>query len=196
MQCRGLCSKSGVWQPPIRMFMDDLTITITSVPGTRWILQGLGNLISWARMSFKPSKSRSLVLKKGQMMDKFCFSLSGITIPSVSEQPVKSFRKIFDSSLKESASIKRTIKDFDKWFSKVDKSGLTGRFKACIYQHTTLSGILWPLLVLRGPYDNSRVPGEENQHLPSKMAWFSLQSKQHGSVWQKQHPASSSEQPY
>ena len=32
--------------------MDDLNIIASSVPGTRWILQGLGKLITWARLSF------------------------------------------------------------------------------------------------------------------------------------------------
>ncbi len=53
-ECRGPLSKSRIRQPPIRAFMDDLTVTTTSVPGCRWILQGLEKLISWARMSFKP----------------------------------------------------------------------------------------------------------------------------------------------
>ena len=83
-------TKSGVRQPPIRAYMDDLTITTTSVPVSRRILQGLEGLTTWARMSFKPSKSRSMVLKKGKVVDKFCFSISGTVIPTIMEQPVKS----------------------------------------------------------------------------------------------------------
>lgn len=48
VECRGPLAKSGVRQPPIRAHMDDLTITTTSVPGSRWILQGLEKLITWA----------------------------------------------------------------------------------------------------------------------------------------------------
>lgn len=59
VECRGPLTKSGARQPPIRAFMDDLTITVTTVPGTRWIPQGLENLISWAKMNFNPSKSGS-----------------------------------------------------------------------------------------------------------------------------------------
>lgn len=51
MECRGSPSRSGVWQPLIRAYMDDLTIT-ASVPGSRWILQGLERLITWVRMTF------------------------------------------------------------------------------------------------------------------------------------------------
>lgn len=89
VKCTGPLSRSGIRQPPIRAYMDDLTITMTSVPGSRWILQGLERLITWARMSFKPCKSRSMVMKRGKVMAKFCFSISGTAIPSTSEQPVK-----------------------------------------------------------------------------------------------------------
>ena len=49
--------------------MDDMTITTTSVIGARWLLKGIENLISWARMSFNARKSRSLVLKKGKIIE-------------------------------------------------------------------------------------------------------------------------------
>ena len=87
VECRGPLTKSGVRQPPIRAFMDDLTVTTTSVPGCRWILQGLEKIITWARMCFKPAKSRSLVLKRGKVTDKFRFSLDGTQIPSVTRNP-------------------------------------------------------------------------------------------------------------
>ena len=54
VECRGPLSKSGVCQPLIRAYMDDL-ITTTSVTRVRWILKGLEN-IKWARMKFKTSK--------------------------------------------------------------------------------------------------------------------------------------------
>ncbi|XP_063058826.1 uncharacterized protein LOC134452393 [Engraulis encrasicolus] len=151
VECRGPLTKSGVRQPPIRAFMDDLTVTTTSVPGSRWILQGLEKLITWARMSFKPAKSRSLVLKKGKVTDRYLFSLDGATIPSITQQPVKSLGKLFDCSLKDSSSIQRTSKELEGWLRCVDRSGLPGRFKAWIYQHSILPRILWPLLVYAVP---------------------------------------------
>ncbi|XP_049324773.1 uncharacterized protein LOC125789951 [Astyanax mexicanus] len=146
-ECRGPLSKSGVRQPPIRAFMDDLTVTTTSVPGCRWILQGLEKLISWARMSFKPSKSRSMVLKRGKVLDKFRFSVNGVVIPSITEKPVTSLGKVFNCSLRDTASVQSTIKKLEAWLSTVDKSGLPGKFKAWLYQHGILPRILWPLLV-------------------------------------------------
>lgn len=73
-ECRGPRTQSGTRQPPIRAFMDDLTVTTESVPGCRWILQG-------------------------QITDRFRFNIEGSTIPSLSEKPVKSLGKVFDSSL-------------------------------------------------------------------------------------------------
>lgn len=105
VECRGPLTRSGMWQPPLRAFMDDLTVTTTSVPGGRWTLQGLERLVTWAWMTFKPTKLRSMVLIRGKVVDKFCFSLAGNTIPSISEQPVKSLGKMFDASLKDTTAI-------------------------------------------------------------------------------------------
>jgi len=58
--------------------MDDLTVTTTSVPGSRWFFQGPEKLIIWSRMNFKPAKSRSLVLKRGKVVDRFRFSLDAV----------------------------------------------------------------------------------------------------------------------
>ncbi|KAK2918194.1 hypothetical protein Q8A73_004940 [Channa argus] len=88
---------SGIQQPPMIAFMEDLTV----VPGCKWILQGLVKLIFWARMSFKPKKSRSMVLKRGKIVDKFCFSVDDVLIPTINDKPVTSLGKVFDCSLTE-----------------------------------------------------------------------------------------------
>lgn len=63
-------------------------LTTPSVLGGHWILQGLEKCISWARMSFKPNKSRSMLLKRGKVVDKFYFQVDGIVIPSITEKSV------------------------------------------------------------------------------------------------------------
>ena len=95
VECRGPLSRSGVRQSPIRAYMDDLTVTSTSVMGGRWLLKGLERNMTWARMYFKPAKSRSLVLKKGKVMEKVRFTVAGETIPTLSEKPIKSLGKTF-----------------------------------------------------------------------------------------------------
>ncbi len=150
-ECRVPKMKSAQCQPPIRAFMDDLTVTRESVPGCRWILKGLEKLMEWARMRFKPAKSRSMVLRRGKVDDKSRFSVTGATIPTVTEKPVKSLGKVFDSTLRDAASIQSTCTELDRWLKSVDWSGLPGKFKAWLYQHGILSRILWPLLVYEVP---------------------------------------------
>ena len=59
----------------------------------------------------------------------------------------RSLGKMFDCSLKDSVSITLTNQDLETWLKAVDKSGLPGKFKACIYQHGILPKVLWPLLL-------------------------------------------------
>ena len=84
--------------------MDDLTVTTTAILGAMWILQELQRIMAWACMNFKPAKSRSLVLKKGKVIDRFRFSLGAQQIPSVKEKLVKSFEKVFNCSLNDRES--------------------------------------------------------------------------------------------
>ena len=146
-ECRGPVTVSGIRQPPIRAFMDDLTVTTKAVTGARWLLTGLQDIISWARMEFKPTKSRSLVIKNGKVTNKYRFRVADMEIPSITEKPVKSLGKVFNSSLSDKDSIKQTTRQFSEWLSTIDKSSLPGKFKAWIYQHGLLPRILWPLLV-------------------------------------------------
>ena len=99
----------------------------------------------------KPSKSRLMVLRKGKVIDKFCFSISGTVISSNTKQPVKSLGKHFDSGIRDSAATQKSNEELGAWVTKVDKSVLSGRFKAWIYQHFILPQILWPLLIYAVP---------------------------------------------
>lgn len=92
-------------------------------------MKALEWLMGWARMLFKPTKSRSLVLKKGRVADKFRFSIAGTSIPTISEKPIKSLGKFFDSSLRDTASIKNTCEELEGRLNDVDKYGLLGKFK-------------------------------------------------------------------
>lgn len=108
-------------------------------------MTGLERLLGWARMSFKPTKSRSLVLKKGRVADKFRFSISAVPIPTISEKPIKSLGKFFDRSLRDLASIKNTCEERKGWLKDVDMTGLPGRLKTWIYQYGILPNILCSL---------------------------------------------------
>lgn len=61
---RGPVIRSELRQPPIRAYMDDMTMAATTTTGAKWLLKGIEKYNIWARMSFNTSKSRSLFFKK------------------------------------------------------------------------------------------------------------------------------------
>lgn len=50
---RGSWMKAGIRQPPVRAFMDDITISTKTAIEAKWILKEIEELISWARMEIK-----------------------------------------------------------------------------------------------------------------------------------------------
>ena len=140
--CRGSQMRNGVRQTPTRAFMDDITVAVSSVQGARWILKGLEEACEWSRIRLK-RQSRSLVICKGKVDDKFRFQVGG-DIPSVEDKPVNSTGKWFDSTLKYRSADKEAEQ---QWMRAIDKTGLPGKFKALIYQHGILPRIMWPLLI-------------------------------------------------
>lgn len=102
LECRGPKIRTKIRDPAAP---HKSTVKTTSVPGCKCLLQGLVKLILWAKICFKPTKSRSLVLKKGKVANHFCFMLGGIKIPTMTEKPVKSLSKIFKSSLKDAVAL-------------------------------------------------------------------------------------------
>ncbi|XP_052093724.1 uncharacterized protein LOC127729844 [Mytilus californianus] len=168
---RGPLMSSGIRQPPIRAFMDDMTVTAKTVIEGKWTLKELEGMISWARMKFKPSKSRSLVVRNGKVRDE-TFELAGEQIPTVGDNPVKCLGKKFDASLADSGNTKEIHMQLVDWLSKIDKSGLPGRYKAWIYQHGVLPRILWPLLVYEFPV--SKVEVLERKISASLRRWLGV----------------------
>lgn len=60
---------TGLRLPPLRAYMDDITIRTTTVPCTRRLLGKLEENISWAHMKIKPDKSCSISVVKGVLAD-------------------------------------------------------------------------------------------------------------------------------
>ncbi|KAI2653774.1 hypothetical protein H4Q32_014114 [Labeo rohita] len=120
----------------------------------------------------KPAKSQSLVLRRGNVTDKFHFSLGRVQISSITEKPVKSLGKVFNSTLKDTVTLEETGKELHTWIAAVDKSGLPGKFKAWIYQHGILPRLLWPLLVYDVPL--TTVESFERKISHSLRRWLGL----------------------
>ena len=91
----------GCYMAPLKAFMDDTTVICSNEAETRRILERLDGLVSWCRMNFKPKKSCSLSVRKGKIVAAATFTVGNKQIPTVSEEPVKSLSRWYDSSMKD-----------------------------------------------------------------------------------------------
>lgn len=55
--------------------------------------------MAWARMKIKPTKSRSLSLRRGVQNDSTTFVVGGEKIPLLSEQPIRSLGRQYNAEL-------------------------------------------------------------------------------------------------
>lgn len=127
--------------------MDDLTITTTANVEGKWVLTVLDHMTTRARMKFKPKKSRSMVIRNGNLTNNFKMHVQGEVIPLILENPIKYLRKWFDDSLTDRNNIVNTEKQMEEWLRRIEKSALLGKFKAWPYQHGLLPRLKWLLTV-------------------------------------------------
>ncbi|XP_068595260.1 retrovirus-related Pol polyprotein from type-1 retrotransposable element R2 [Brachionichthys hirsutus] len=147
-ESRGPTMMSGIRQPSMRGFMDDLTITTAATHvEARWILNALDDVATWARMKFKPKKSRSMVIRNGKVAIKYRLEVQGEVIPSIKDNPIKCLGKWYDSSLNDRSSVSMSEKQAADWLERIDRSGLPGKFKAWLFQHGLLPRLLWLLTI-------------------------------------------------
>ncbi|GFO23788.1 reverse transcriptase [Plakobranchus ocellatus] len=96
----------GCSMPSLKAFMDDTTIICSKEDETRRMLTRLDDLMSLCRMEFKPKKSRSLSIRRGKVDEATIFTVAEQQIPTVSQEPVKSLGRWYDSSMKDTRNIK------------------------------------------------------------------------------------------
>jgi len=145
-ECRGPISRSNICQPPIQAFMDDLTVKATSVPEC----QGFERLVTWARMSFKPTKCWSLFLRKGRG------NTASTWMKLQFFQYQRSLRKPSEDLWHHperhgSGQCRQSWKSGNQHWTSLDKSSLPGKLKSWIYQRGILPRLLRPLLIYKVP---------------------------------------------
>ena len=150
-ETRGPKMQSGIYIPANRGFMDDLTVTTTTHIQARWVLRALEDTVTWARMEFKPKKSRCMIIKKGCLTDRFTLKVQGETIPSIVQNPVKCLGKWFDDSLGDTRNKKNVEDQLRQWLRLIDRTGLPGKYKTWIYQHGVLSRLMWMVMLYEIP---------------------------------------------
>ena len=158
---QGFITSSQIVLPLIRAFMDDLNLLSSSVPNTKCLLIRCTTALSWAGMSFRAKKSRSLVMVNGITFDIEPFNVSGSDahiendnadiIPSIQKIPVKFIGRKIDSSLSDRSRVAEIEHDLKGSLNKIDKSGHLGINKVWIMQNLLLPQIRWFLTIYEIP---------------------------------------------
>ncbi|KAK3744418.1 hypothetical protein RRG08_000851 [Elysia crispata] len=114
----------GCYMPPLKAFMDDITIICSKEYETRRMLERLDVLMAWCRMKFKPKKSRSLSVRKGKIDATTIFTVASQQIPTVSQEPVKSLGRWHDSSMKDTKRGLETVELATEGLLAINRCGL------------------------------------------------------------------------
>ncbi|GFO17263.1 reverse transcriptase [Plakobranchus ocellatus] len=98
-------------------------------------------------MEFKPKNPRSLSIRKGKVDEATTFTVAEQQIPTVSQEPVRSPERWYDSSMKDTRRGAETLELASENLLAINKCGLQGKFKIWGLQFMLIPKHLWPLLV-------------------------------------------------
>lgn len=135
---------------PIRAYMDDMTVITTTKPCTRRLMQKLQQNIEWARMDFKPSKSRSISIVKGQLTGER-FHISVEPIPTLLEKLIKSLGRWYNADLRDTQQLEQLRHDTANGLRQINNTALPGKLKLWCLQFGLLPRLQWPLTIYEVP---------------------------------------------
>lgn len=160
---RGVQAAENQILPPMRAFMDDITIISPKKAEVEASIARLHELIDRCAMRFKPSKSRSLSLCKGKAVPNSYF-IGNERIPTLAEQPVKSLGRWYCLPITDRFRGSEVKKQLSAGLDAIEKCGLFGKYKAWILNFALMPRILWPLTV----YDIPLTPVERMEQMINK----------------------------
>ena len=111
------------------------------------MLERLDVLMAWCTMKFKPKKSRSLSVRKGKIDATTTFTVANQQIATVSQEPVKSLGRWYDSSMKDTKRELETVELATEGLLAINRYGLQGKLKLWCLHFMLIPKLLWPLLV-------------------------------------------------
>ena len=111
------------------------------------MLERLIGLMSWCRMNFKPKKSRSLSVRKGKIDAAATFTVGNKQKQTVSEKPVESLGRWYDSSMKDTNRGQETAELASEGLLAINWCDLQSKFKVWCLQFMSIPKLLWPLLI-------------------------------------------------
>ncbi|KAL2104213.1 hypothetical protein ACEWY4_001081 [Coilia grayii] len=147
----GVKLPSGQRLPPVRGYMDDITTILQTAACTARLLKRSDELVAWARMKIKPTKSRSLSLRKGVRSDRTIFVAGGEEIPLLATQPVRSLGRTYTADLSDKQMGEAVRKQLADGLAKISESQLPGKYKVWSYQFILYPRVMWPLKMCEVP---------------------------------------------
>ena len=100
-----------------------------SIPATQVLLERCAVALIWARMFFRASKSRSMVIDKDKVIDISPFCFKGEIIPSIHANPVKCWGRTIDFTVSDKHSVEKFVAEVLPGLKLIDKSSHKGIHK-------------------------------------------------------------------
>ncbi|MDG2555426.1 reverse transcriptase family protein, partial [Vibrio parahaemolyticus] len=142
--------QNGLHFPPVRAYMDDMTLVTTTMPCTKRLLEKVNKNLKWASMKIKPSKSRSISIHRGKLSDRK-FVIDDEEIPTIREKSVKSLGRWYNVELNDEEQVVKFRKDVAEGLDRIDKSELPGKLKLWCLQFGLYPRLMWPLSIYEIP---------------------------------------------
>ena len=127
--------------------MDDMFLMSPSIPPTKVLLDHCAIALIWARMSFRASKSRSVVIHKGKVIDISPFSFKVKIIPSIHATPIRFLGRTIDFTVSDKHSVGEFVTEVLSGLKLINKSCHKGRHKVWILQNMLIPRLRCHLLI-------------------------------------------------
>ena len=135
--------------------MDDLFLMSPSLQQTQVLLDRAAIVLSWARMTVNPSKSRKLLFVRGKILNDNALSLkintSMHSIPQITEKPVRFLGRTISDLLSVRKVVDSCSLSVTKGLALINQSKYRPVQKLWIMQHVLLPRLRWPLLIYEIP---------------------------------------------
>ena len=130
--------------PLLRAFMDDLSLTSSTVSGAQTLLLSRCiTALNWAGLEFRADKSRSIVIVKGRFSRSKASDQPEVSsaIPCIHSRPIKFLGRIIHGSISEGNSSAELTDKLLAGLSVTDKSHFPRTQKLWILQHLLIPRI-------------------------------------------------------
>ncbi len=97
-------------------------------------------------MEIKPSKSRSISIVKGQIVNER-FLINGEPIPTILEKPIKSLGRWYNIDLKDAEQVEQLKQDTISGLKQINSTALPGKLKVWCFQFGLLPRLMWPISI-------------------------------------------------